>query len=107
MAMLCHLLSFAGFAIPFPGGSIVGPLILWAIKKDEMPFVNEQGKEAINMNITVSIIMLACMLTFWLILPMFIAVGVAIAAIVFIIIAAIQSNEGRHYRYPYILRLVK
>lgn len=107
MAMLCHLLALAGFLFKVPGGSIIGPLILWAIKKDSMPFVNDQGKEAINFNITISIIALLCWLTFWLILPMLLLIGVAIAAVVFIIIAAIQSNEGKAYRYPFILRLVK
>ncbi len=107
MAMICHLLAFAGFLVPFPGGSIIGPLILWAVKKDGMPFVNEQGKEAINFNITVSIIAVVCMFTFWLILPMILMFAVGVAAIVLIIIAAIQSNEGKHYRYPWILRFVK
>ena len=46
MAMLCHLLALAGFVFTIPGGNIIGPLILWAIKKDSMPFVNDQGKEA-------------------------------------------------------------
>jgi uncharacterized Tic20 family protein len=107
MAMLCHLLALAGFMFQVPGGTIIGPLILWSIKKDSMPFVNDQGREAINFNITISIIALICWLTFWLILPMLLLIGVAIAAAVFIIIAAIQSNEGKAYRYPFILRLVK
>ena len=107
MAMLCHLLSFSGFIVAVPGASIIAPLILWAIKKDSMPFVNDQGKEAINFNITVSIIALICVATFWLILPVFLLIGVGIAAIVLVIIAAIQSNEGKAYRYPFILRLVK
>ncbi len=107
MAMLCHLLALAGFMFQVPGGTIIGPLILWAIKKDSMPFVNDQGKEAINFNITISIIALLCFLTWWLILPMLLLIGVAIAAVVLIIIAAIQTSEGKAYRYPYILRLVK
>lgn len=107
MAMLCHLLALAGFVFTIPGGNIIGPLILWAIKKDSMPFVNDQGKEAINFNITVSIIALLCVLTFWLVLPVILLIGVGIAAVVLVIIAAIQSNEGKAYRYPFILRLVK
>ena len=49
MAMLCHLLAiFTGF---------LGPLIIWLIKKDEDPFVDEHGKEALNFQITVFIAM--------------------------------------------------
>ncbi len=108
MAMLCHLLAFSGFIFPMiPGASIIGPLILWAIKKDHMPYVDSQGKEAINFNITVSIIVGICMLTFWLLLPIAILFGVAIAAIVLTIIAAINASDGKPYRYPFILRLVK
>jgi len=108
MAMLCHLLAFAGLLVPhFPGVGIVGPLILWAIKKDSMPFVNEQGKEAINFNITVSIAAAVCLVTFWLLLPILLLIGIAIAWVVFTIIAAIKANDGQHYRYPLTLRLVK
>ena len=81
--------------------------MLWLIKKDSMPFVNDQGKEVLNFQITVSIIIFACMLTFWLLLPIAIAFVVGIGALVMVIIAAIQSNEGNPYRYPFTLRLIK
>lgn len=87
--------------------NIVAPLVLWLIKKDSMPFVNDQGKEVLNFQITVSIIIFACMLTFWLLLPIAIAFVVGIGALVMMIIAAIQSNEGKPYRYPFTLRLIK
>jgi len=107
MAMLCHLLAFSGVVIPFPGASIIGPLILWSIKKDTMPLVNDQGKEAINFNITVSIVIAACLLTSFLILPFLLLFPIGIAAIVYIIIASIKASEGVAYRYPFTLRLVK
>lgn len=107
MAMLCHLLAFAGVIAPFPGASIVGPLILWSIKKDSMPFVNEQGKEAINFNITLSIIIAICALLFWLIFPIVLAIIIGLAGVVCVIIAAIRTSEGKHYRYPWCIRFVK
>ena len=58
MGMLCHLLAFCGFVFPF--GGIIAPLVLWLVKKDEMPFVNDQGKEALNFQITVAIAVLIC-----------------------------------------------
>ena len=59
-AMLCHLSALAGFVVPF--GSIIGPLIVWLIKKDEMPIVDEHGKKALNFQITMAIAYLVCFL---------------------------------------------
>src|SRR5690242_19907337 len=53
MGMLCHLLAFSGHFIPF--GHIIGPLVLWLIKKDDSPFVDDQGKESLNFQITMTI----------------------------------------------------
>ncbi len=106
-AMICHLLPLSGLLVPIPILNVVAPLVLWLIKKDSMPFLNDQGKEVLNFQITISMIMIACMLTFWLILPVFIAIGVCIGALVLMIIAAIRANEGKPYRYPFTLRLIK
>lgn len=87
--------------------NIIAPLVLWLIKKDSMPFVDQQGKEVLNFQITLSIVFFVCMLTFWLILPMILAFGIGIAALVLIIMAAIKVNDGVPYRYPFTLRLIK
>ncbi|MFO0394685.1 MAG: DUF4870 domain-containing protein, partial [Lysobacteraceae bacterium] len=54
MALFSHLSSLSGLIIPL--GNILGPLILWLVKKDTMPFVEDQAKEALNFNITLGII---------------------------------------------------
>ncbi len=97
--MICHLLPLSGLLVPIPILNIVAPLVLWLIKKDSMPFLNDQGKEVLNFQITISMIMIACILTFWLILPIFIAIAVCVAALVLMIIAAIKVNEGKPYRF--------
>jgi uncharacterized Tic20 family protein len=61
----------------------------------------------LNFQITVSLIFFACFITFWLLIPIAIAFVVAIGTIVLMIIAAIQVNEGKPYRYPFTLRLIK
>ena len=94
-------------------GCFIGPLIIWLVKKDTMPFVDDQGKEALNFNITVGIaffvLFLLAVLTLGIGLiiavPLWIIIG--IAWLVFTIIAAIKANEGVAYRYPFTLRLVK
>lgn len=116
-AMFAHLSALLGaiFTAPFGHGwgCFIGPLIIWLVKKDTMPFVNDQGKEALNFNITVAIAFLALLLlsimTFgiglFLAIPLSVIIG--IAWLVFTIIAAIKANEGVRYRYPFTLRLIK
>ena len=53
-AMLCHYAAFAWFLAPMIG-NVIGPLIVWQLKKDLDPFVDQQGKEALNFQITVSV----------------------------------------------------
>jgi uncharacterized Tic20 family protein len=88
-------------------GNIVGPLIIWLIKRDEMSFVSDQGREALNFNISMTIyMMVAGVLIFVLIgIPLMIVLG--IAWLVLTILAAVKANEGVAYRYPLTLRLVK
>jgi len=103
--MLCHISAFAGFIIPF--GGILAPLIIWLIKKDEMAFVNDQGKEAINFPITVFIAAIVCFILMFVGIGFILLFALAIYAIIMIIIAAMKANDGVYYRYPYALRLIK
>lgn len=103
--MLCHISAFAGFIIPF--GGILAPLIIWLIKKDEMAFVNDQGKEAINFQITVFIAAIVCFILMFIGIGIILIFALAIYAIIMIIIAAMKANDGVYYRYPYALRLIK
>jgi uncharacterized protein len=86
--------------------------VIWLVKKDSMPFVNDQGKEALNFNITVAIVFFALfvltLITLGLGVLIAVPVGiiVGVAWLVFTIIAAIRANEGVRYRYPYTLRLI-
>ena len=57
-AMICHLAGLAGIILP-ASGNIVAPLIIWQIKKDNNPFIDEQGKEAVNFQISMSIYLIA------------------------------------------------
>lgn len=109
-ALLGGILS-AGWA-----GSVacfIGPLAIWLIKKDSMPFVDDQGKEALNFNITVAIVFFVLYLFTWMTVglgiviaaPLYLVIG--LAWLVFTIIAAVKANEGLAYRYPFALRLIK
>ena len=98
MAMLSHLLGiFASF---------VGPLIIWLIKKDSNPFVDDQGKEALNFQITVLIAYLAATVLSFLLIGLLIGPAVFVLSVVFGVIAATKANSGVAYRYPLNIRLV-
>jgi uncharacterized protein len=115
-AMFAHLSALAGGILTSAIGGwgfFIGPLVIWLMKKDTMPFVADQAKEALNFNITVSgifvILLILSLLTlgigFLVTSPIMFIIG--IAALVFIIIASIKANQGIAYRYPFTLRLVK
>ena len=111
LAACCHLLSFTGY-LGNGVGFVIGPLILWLIKKDSVPEVNYHGQEALNFNISIFIYSLAlgvmCFLTLGLgvliAIPGFI--GLVILHFVCTILAAIKANNGETYRYPMTLRLI-
>ena len=105
-AMIAHLAGFLGYFIPVIG-SLIGPLIVWQLKKDLHPFVDEQGKEALNFQITVLIALAVSFLLMLLVIGVFLLGIVAVGAIVLMIIAAIKAHEGVPYRYPFCLRLIK
>jgi uncharacterized Tic20 family protein len=109
-AMFAHLSAIVAAVV---GLSFLGPLIVWLVKKDTMPFVDDQGKEALNFNITVLIVFaILWILTFVTLGIGFLLTGplmflVGLAALVLVIIAGIKANEGVAYRYPFAIRLVK
>lgn len=118
LGMLCHLLALSGLlGVPF--GHILGPLIMWLIKKDECPFVDECGKEALNFNISMTIYASALILVAipTIIIPFLgvLILGLAILGVlsiffiglVLVIIAALKANEGINYQYPLTIRFLK
>lgn len=110
-ALLGHLSAFSAFITGI--GCVVGPLIVWLIKRDTLPFAADQAKEALNFNITLLIasIVLILVTVFTLFIAAFITIPLGIllgiAWLVLTIIAAMKANEGVAYRYPFTLRLVK
>ena len=102
--MLAHISALSGFIIPF--GSILGPLIIWLIKRDEMSFVNDQAKEALNFNISMTIYAIVAGVLIFVAIGIVLLPVVLIAWLVLTIMAAVKANEGVAYRYPLTLRLV-
>lgn len=105
-ASLLHLSALVGL-LGNGIGFILGPLVVWFLKRDDDPFIDEQGKEAINFQITmtlaaiVSAVLMAVLIGFVL-LPL-----VLIAMVVLPIVAALKAREGESYRYPATIRFIK
>lgn len=104
-AMFAHLAALTGFLIPF--GNLIGPLIIWQLKKHEMPFVDDQGKEALNFQITVTIAVIVAFLLMVVLIGFLLLPIIGIAALVLTIIGGINANNGQTYRYPFALRLIR
>ena len=104
-AMGCHLIALAGFVIPF--GNIIGPLVFWLIKKDESEFVDEQGKESLNFQISVSIYAIFAAILVILLVGIFLLVAIGIFSLVMVIIAGIKASQGEKYRYPLSIRFIQ
>lgn len=86
---------------------VLGPLVMWLVRKDQSPFINDHGKEALNFNLSVLIYILLCVLLIPLCgIGVFLMPVVWILAVVFSIIAAISANHGEWYRYPACIRII-
>ena len=103
-AMLCHLSALAGYVFPF--GNIIAPLVVWLIKKDEFPLVNDQGKEAINFQISMTIYIIASIILIIVIIGIPLLIGLGLFDLIMIIVAGIKANEGVAYRYPVTIRFL-
>lgn len=105
-AAFAHLAALLLLVAP-PIGGILGPLVIWILKKDEMPFVRQEGRESLNFQITVLIAMavagiLVLVLVGFVLLPL-----IALANIVLVVVATLQASDGKPYRYPFNLRLIR
>jgi hypothetical protein len=103
-AMFCHLAGLAGFIFPF--GNVIAPLIIWLVKKEEYELVNDQGKEALNFQISMSIYIIASVILIILVIGIPLLIILGIFSLIVIIIAAIKANEGEKYRYPLTIRFL-
>ncbi|HET6558357.1 MAG TPA: DUF4870 domain-containing protein [Prolixibacteraceae bacterium] len=103
--MLCHLSALAGFIIPF--GNIIGPLIVYSMKKDEYSFVADQGKESLNFQISVLIYLAISLVTIVLLIGIMFLVIIPLISLILTVLASIRANDGEYYRYPFCIRFIK
>jgi uncharacterized Tic20 family protein len=104
--VLAHATALAGFFVPW-AGHIVGPLIVWLDKHADSPEIDAHSKESLNFQISM-LIYNAIAAILCLVLIGFVILGLLhILNVIFVIIASIQASEGKLYRYPLAIRLIK
>jgi hypothetical protein len=106
--MICHLAGLGGLIPVVPIiGSVIGPLIVWQIKKDEFDFVADQGKEALNFQISILMYAIVSGLLCFACVGFVLLPAVYVFDLIFLLIAAVKANDGEHYRYPLTIRFIK
>lgn len=126
-SMLCHIAALAGFL--FPIGTVIGPLLVWQIKKNELPEIDPHGKEAVNFQLTILIVNIIAGILIAGILgvgfgfgrlwrsPFYMfgsgfGLGIILVIInllswILAIVAGIKANNGESYRYPFAIRFIR
>ena len=108
-AMFCHLAGLAWmipWLLPIIGG-VVGALIVWQVKKDDDPFINENGRRAFNFQLSMLLYFAGSMVLCLLLIGFLLVPTVAVLNIVFTIIATIRAGDGKDYRYPLSIEFIK
>ena len=102
-AMLCHATAFLGLLYPLIG-NVLGPLIVWILKKDEYPLVDDQGKESLNFQLSLIIYGLILCVTCIgvLLIPL-----LGVFDLIMLVIATVKTYNGEPFRYPLTIRLIK
>jgi uncharacterized Tic20 family protein len=101
LALIAHLLGIISW--------FVGPLIIWLISKDNAAkgFVTDQAKEALNFQITVAIGVIISYILMGVVIGIVLLPLIALASIIFSIMGAVAENQGRPYKYPFSIKIVK
>lgn len=101
MGILSHILAIV------PGIGILGPLVIWLIKKDESQFVGANAKESLNFQLTMIIGGLIGGILTVVVIGFLLLAVVGVLDVVLVIVATIKASENKIYRYPVNLRLIK
>ena len=104
--MLCHLTALSGLlGVPF--GQILGPLLIWLLKRDEYPFADDQGKESLNFQLSMLIYTLGSVLLICLCVGIALILLIQVFNLVLVIVASVKASYGERYRYPLTIRFFR
>lgn len=104
-AMFLHLSQLANFLVPVAG--IVVPILIWQLKKNEMPELDAHGKVVVNWMISAFIYGIGCVLLSFVFIGIPLLFALIAVAIIFPVIGGIKANNGELWQYPLSLKLIK
>ena len=104
--MLCHLTALA-LLLGVPFGHLLGPLIVWLIRRNQYAFVDEQGKESLNFQISMTIYAILSGLLVLVAVGFILLAVVLVADVILVIVASVKVSNGKSYRYPLTIRFLK
>jgi uncharacterized protein len=104
-AVAAHLSTLAGLVVPF--GSVVGPLAVWLTRRDQDPFIDDTGREALNFGISIAIYGLVALAAALMLVGIPLLIAGVIAWVVLACLAAVKASQGQAYRYPLTMRFVR
>jgi uncharacterized protein len=103
--VLCHASALLGLFFHF-FGHLLGPLLVWLIKRDASPQIDANGKESLNFQISMLIYDVIAGILCLVLIGIPILIALWILNTVFVIIASVKTSEGQFYRYPFTIRFL-
>lgn len=104
--MLCHLIALSGIlGVPF--GHLLGPFVIWLWKRHDHPFIDEQGRESLNFQISMTIYALLAAFLIFVVVGIMLLIILAVMDLILVIIASARVSNGKSYRYPLTIRFIK
>jgi uncharacterized protein len=97
-SMLCHLSAFASFFFPF--GGVIGPLVCWLSKRDESVWLNLNGRNSLNFQLSVLLYTVLAIPLCFIVIGIPIILSLVLLRVICIIIASVKASKGQLFRYP-------
>jgi hypothetical protein len=104
-AVFCHLGGFAGLLLPGLG-QVLAPLVLWLLRREQSPFVDQHGREALNFQISMTLYAIVAAALMALLIGFLLILVVLGVQFVLMVVASVAASQGEQYRYPLTLRLI-
>lgn len=103
--MLCHASALLGLFFHF-FGHLLGPLLVWLIKRADAPEIDANGRESLNFQLSMLIYDIIAGILCLVVIGIPILIALWILNTVFVIIASVKTSEGKLYRYPFTIRFL-
>ena len=101
-----HLAALIGLLLPL--GLVLGPLLVWMLKKNDNPYFDVEGKKAVNFQLTILVSAFVVVLVSLLIRPVIsVAFMIGLAGVVFALMAGVMTYKGKTFNYPFSFKFIK